>query len=738
MGKFIYSFNEGAGDLDGLLGEKGAALAEMTRIGLPVPFGFTVTTETCARYFEDKDALLEDVSSEFAQKIEELETVTDKSFGDKENPLLLSVRCGCLRSMSMRMEAVLNLGLNDETVEGLAKKTGNPRFAYDCYRRLIQRYAVSVMGIANAEFDSILERYKETTGAVSDTDLTAEELQGIVEEYKTLVQAVSGKVFPQAPQMQLLETVCAMFHSGIKNGAHGCRIQHDRGETLTTSVIVQAMVFGNLGESSCAGAAFTRNPASGENQLYGEFLVNAQGKDVADGLRTPNTMKEMATLFPAAYQDFARIAKVLESHYKDIQEIEFVIEQHKLYMLGAKAAARTAVSAVKAAVDMVEQNLISKETAILRVDPARVEPLLWPRISDAFATILSWADEVRTLKVRANADSEEEARLAAALGAEGIGLCRTEHMFSAEERKPLIRQLILAESCEERSLVLDRLLPYQKADFKAIYTVMEDKPVTIRLLDPSLRALFPQKAGAEELQEQTAEVGAAYFAQDAPVWEFNPLLGHRGCRLAVTYPEIAEMQTTAVIEAAIEVMEETGIEIVPEIMIPLTGMEEEMVYVKDLVVQAAERCRKRYASELHYYVGTMIEVPRAALVADRIAEEADFFSFGTNDLTQMTYGFSKDDTGKLLETYLEKGILEKNPLKTIDRDGVGKLMETAVKLGRQVKPNLKLGICGDHGGDPESIAFCDSLGLGYVSCVPVRVPAARIAAAQAVLVNRKN
>ena len=873
MGKFVYSFNEGSKDMRSLLGGKGANLAEMTKIGLPVPFGFTVTTEACTRYYEKKQTIEDSIIAEIRDKMAELEHVIGKNFGDKENPLLVSVRSGSVFSMPGMMDTILNLGLNDETVEGLAALTDNERFARDSYRRFIQMFGDVVLEIPKSRFDEIFDGQKAAAGAEYDVDLTAEDLSVIIEGYKALVEEAAGRPFPQDPAEQLMEAIKAVFRSWNNERAILYRKLNNISDKLGTAVNVQAMVFGNMGDTSGTGVAFTRNPATGENCLYGEFLVNAQGEDVVAGIRTPRPIQEMAETFPDVYKDFVRIADVLEKHYKDMQDMEFTVERGRLYMLQTRAAKRTAAAAVKTAVDMVEENLITKEMAVERIDPAQIDQLLHPTFDEAeearaevltkglpaspgaaagqicftaadaeklaaagqkvilaraetspedlagmvaaegiltarggmtshaavvargmgkccvagcsaiavdeaaktltvggrtltegdfvslngskgvvydgqiptvraefsgdFASIMGWADEIRTLKIRTNADNPRDAKQAVLFGAEGIGLCRTEHMFFEDERIPAIRQMIMADSEEQRRIALDKLLPFQKSDFKAMYEVMEDKPVTIRLLDPPLHEFLPQTEEETRILSEKSGIPYEKLRQTAEeLQEFNPMLGHRGCRLAVTYPEIAQMQTRAIMEAAIEVTQEKGFEIKPEIMIPLIGIEAEMAYVKKIVVETAEACKKAYGVSMDYLIGTMIEVPRAALIADKIAKEAEFFSFGTNDLTQMTFGFSRDDTGKLIKEYVDKGILEKDPFQTIDQEGVGALMKNAVRLGRSVRSNLKLGICGEHGGDPASIDFCHRIGLHYVSCSPYRVPIARIAAAQAAIRNR--
>ncbi len=873
MDKFVYSFNEGSKDMRSLLGGKGANLAEMTKIGLPVPFGFTVTTEACTKYYEEGGQIADGIKNEIYEKLSELENVTGKKFGDQENPLLVSVRSGAVFSMPGMMDTILNLGLNDDTVESLAKLTENDRFAYDSYRRFIQMFGDVVMEIPKTEFDKIFDGVKEKAGAQYDVELTTENLKEIIVGYKELVKKFMGRDFPQEPKEQLMEAVKAVFRSWNNDRAILYRKLNHIPDSLGTAVNVQSMVFGNMGDTSGTGVAFTRSPVNGENRIFGEFLVNAQGEDVVAGIRTPKPIAEMEESFPEVYKDFARIADVLEKHYRDMQDMEFTVERNKLYMLQTRSGKRTAAAAVKIAVDMVSEGLIDKETAVMRVDPGQIDQLLHPNfdaeaekaakcittglpaspgaacgriyftaaeaekavadgnkailvrqetspedlagmvaaegimtarggmtshaavvargmgkccvagcseaivdeenkvlkvgeltfgegdyislngttgsvyagviktvepeLSGDFGTIMSWADGIRTMKVRTNADNPRDAAQAVAFGAEGIGLCRTEHMFFEEERIPAIRRMIVADNEEERRAALAGLLPYQKGDFKAIYEVMEDRPVTIRLLDPPLHEFLPK---TEEETKQLSEISGVSVEKIKKavieLHEFNPMLGHRGCRLAVTYPEIAEMQTRAIMEAAIEVKEEKGYDIVPEIMVPLSGSKSELKYVKDIIVATAEECKKEKGSDIKYMIGTMIEIPRAALTADEIAEEAEFFSFGTNDLTQMTYGFSRDDTGKLIKEYTDKGILKDDIFQTIDQTGVGKLVKMAADLGRQTRPNIKLGICGEHGGDPRSIEFCQKAGLNYVSCSPFRVPVARIAAAQAAI-NQK-
>ena len=869
MKKYVYSFNEGDKGMKDLLGGKGANLAEMTKIGLPVPFGFTITTEACNRYYDENRTIADDVVEAVYEKIEELENVTGKKFGSDENPLLVSVRSGAVISMPGMMDTILNLGLNDRSVEGLAALTGNRRFAMDSYRRFIQMFGDVVLGIPKAEFDRVFEGRKEEKGVKFDVDLTAEDLEAVIAGYKEIVMSHTGKDFPQDPKEQLLEAVKAVFRSWNNDRAILYRKLNGIPGDLGTAVNVQSMVFGNMGDTSGTGVAFTRNPSTGENKIFGEFLVNAQGEDVVAGVRTPLDIDKMAEAFPDCYKGFVKIAELLEKHYKDVQDMEFTVERNKLYMLQTRNGKRTAQAAVKIAVDMVEEGLIDKKTAITRLSPEQIDQLLHPafdaaelaasapvatglaaspgaacgqvcftaqtaaeaaaqgrkvllvreetspedlagmvaaegiltarggmtshaavvargmgkccvagcseiRVSEAekkitlpddtvvsegeyisidgstgrvyrgqirtvepevsgdFATLMSWADEIRELKVRANADNPKDAAQALAFGAEGIGLCRTEHMFFDEERIPAIRRMILADTHEAKMEALKVLKPFQQGDFKAIFKVMGDRPVTIRLLDPPLHEFLPQdKEDIEELAEIMGVSFEKLNAKVAELHELNPMLGHRGCRLAVTHPEIAVMQTEAIIDAAIEVSQEDNIDIIPEIMIPLVGSKAEFAAVKKVVVETADRCIRDAGADMEYMVGTMIETPRAALTADAIASEAEFFSFGTNDLTQMTFGFSRDDTGKLIEEYVNQGIMEYDPFTSLDTEGVGKLVEMAVSMGRQTRPNLKLGICGEHGGDPRTIELCHSIGLNYVSCSPFRVPAARLSAAQA-------
>lgn len=870
MKHFVYSFNEGSKDMRSLLGGKGANLAEMTKIGLPVPFGFTITTEACNEYYRNGGKLGEELISEIKEKLSELENVTGKTFGSTTNPLLVSVRSGSVFSMPGMMDTILNLGLNDESTKGLADLTENRRFALDSFRRFIQMYGNVVMEIDGKNFEDIIDKAKHDRGIMYDIDLDEEALCEIIDDYKKVVRYGQEGGFPSDPKVQLIEAVKAVFRSWNNDRAIRYRRMERIPDSLGTAVNVQSMVFGNMGNTSGTGVAFTRSPVNGDNHVYGEFLVNAQGEDVVAGIRTPKPISEMAESFPEVYEDFMNIAKVLEQHYKDAQDMEFTVERNKLYMLQTRAGKRTAQSAVKIAVDMEREGLIDRETAVMRIEPGQIDQLLHPRfdedelkgvsaiakglpaspgavsgkiyfnaleaeaavkkgekailvrettspedlagmiaaggiltakggvtshaavvarqmgkccvagcseilvsedkkelktkdkvyregdvisldgydgkvyegeihtvepnLSGDFGVIMSWADGIRSLKIRTNADKPEDALKALEFGAEGIGLCRTEHMFFEENRIPAIRRMIVADTESERREALDALLPYQKNDFKGIYEVMKENPVTIRLLDPPLHEFLPHTDA--EIRSLAEKIGVPYeklVRRTDELHENNPMLGHRGCRLAISYPEIAEMQTRAIMEAAIEVSEEKGYNIVPEIMIPLTSSDKEMAYIKDIVAKEAERCKEEKSSDIKYVIGTMIETPRAALTADEIAESAEFFSFGTNDMTQMTYGFSRDDTAKIIETYIEKNIFEEDIFRSIDEKGVGKLLDIAVKLGRQTRSDLKIGICGEHGGDPRSIEFCHKLGLNYVSCSPYRVPIARIAAAQAAI-----
>mgnify|MGYP004477611263 FL=1 len=873
MGKFVYSFNEGSKDMRDLLGGKGANLAEMTKIGLPVPFGFTISTDACKDYLNKGGMLDDEIVREVYEHLDELEQVMGKKFGDIENPLLVSVRSGAPVSMPGMMDTILNLGLNDDSVKGLAAKTGNERFAYDSYRRFIQMFGDVVMEIPKSKFDQIFDGRKKEVGAEYDVDLKTEDLKVIIEGYKELVKAELGREFPQNPKDQLMEAIQAVFRSWNNERAILYRKLNNISASLGTAVNVQSMVFGNTGENSGTGVAFTRSPVNGENKIFGEFLVNAQGEDVVAGIRTPQPIDQMKESFPDVYGKFEDIARILEDHYKDMQDMEFTVEEGKLFMLQTRNGKRTAEAAVKVAVDMVNEEKIDKETAIMRIAPEQIDQLLHPafdaeelkkhtpigkglpaspgaacgeivfsaddaavakeagkkvvlvreetspedlagmvaaegiltarggmtshaavvargmgkccvagchditvyedekymeihgvkyhegdmisingtdgsvyaaeiatkapELSGNFGTIMKWADEIRTIGVRTNADNPRDAKQAVQFGAEGIGLCRTEHMFFEEERIPKIRRMILADTEEERREALAGLLPYQKGDFKGLYETMAGKPVTIRLLDPPLHEFLPKnEEDMKELSEQFGIPLEKIKTKTIELHEFNPMLGHRGCRLAVTYPEIAEMQTEAIITAALEVKKETGIDIKPEIMVPLVGIPNELKNVKKTIDETAERCFEQAGERLNYMVGTMIEIPRAALVADEIAEDAEFFSFGTNDMTQMGFGFSRDDTGKIIREYVEKGVLEEDPFQVLDQRGVGKLVKMAAEEGRKTRPNIKLGICGEHGGNPKTIDFCHRLGLNYVSCSPFRVPIARLAAAQAAISNK--
>ena len=874
MAKYVYSFNEGSKDMRNLLGGKGANLSEMTNIGLPVPFGFTITTDVCRKYTEDGGVLDQAVIDEVWEHLAELEEVMGKKFGDNENPLLVSVRSGAPISMPGMMDTILNLGLNDVAVEGLAKKTGNDRFAYDSYRRFIQMFGDVVMEIKKSNFDAVFDGQKKKAGVEYDVDLTTEDLKEVIKGYKEVVKRELGREFPQEPKDQLLEAIKAVFRSWNNDRAILYRKLNDISDSLGTAVNVQSMVFGNSGNDSGTGVAFTRNPANGDDKLYGEFLVNAQGEDVVAGIRTPQPISEMADAFPEVYTQFEKIANTLESHYKDMQDMEFTVEDRKLFMLQTRNGKRTAAAAVKIAVDLVKEGLIDKDTAVMRIEPDMIDQLLHPvfdaeelkkatpvtkglpaspgaatgqicfsaddaaafaeagkkvilvreetspedlagmvaaegiltarggmtshaavvargmgkccvsgckdivvdeaaktmtvggkvykegdsislngsdgsvyteaiktlapELSGDFGQIMEWADEARTLKVRTNADNPRDAAQAVTFGAEGIGLCRTEHMFFEDERIPKIRRMILAEDEADRREALAGLLPYQKEDFKGIYKAMGDRPVTIRLLDPPLHEFLPKTE--EDIKELSEQFGIPYekvVSKTLELHEFNPMLGHRGCRLAVTYPEIAEMQTEAIILAALEVRKEDGLDIVPEIMVPLVGHVNELKFVKKTIVETADRLIAESGEKMRYLVGTMIEIPRAALTADEIAEEAEFFSFGTNDLTQMGFGFSRDDTGDIIKEYVAKGIFESDPFQSLDQTGIGKLIRLAVEGGRKTRPNIKLGICGEHGGDPASVHFCHEVGLNYVSCSPFRVPIARLAAAQAAIKEKR-
>ena len=873
MTKYVYLFSEGNAGMRNLLGGKGANLAEMTGLGMPVPQGFTITTEACTQYYNDGEQINAEIQEQIYAHIKKLEEISGKKFGDLNNPLLVSVRSGARASMPGMMDTILNLGLNDDVVESFAKKTNNPRFAYDSYRRFIQMYSDVVMEVGKKYFEELIDKLKAERGVKLDTELTADDLKLLAEQFKAEYKAKIGKDFPSNPREQLMGAIKAVFRSWDNPRAIYYRRMNDIPASWGTAVNVQMMVFGNMGETSGTGVAFTRNPATGEKKLFGEFLMNAQGEDVVAGVRTPQTIDQLAKVMPEAYAQFVDICKKLEEHYRDMQDMEFTIEDKKLYMLQTRNGKRTAAAALKIACDLVDEGMITKEEAVMMVDPKQLDALLHPQFEAAalknakpvatalaaspgaacgrivftaedaiewsnrkekvvlvrletspediegmahsqgiltvrggmtshaavvargmgtccvsgcgdivmdeanktftlagrtyhegdwisldgstgniygealktveasiggdFGRLMGWADSIRTLKVRTNADNPRDAAVAVKFGAEGIGLCRTEHMFFEEDRIPAVREMIVAKTEEARRKALNKLLPMQRSDFEGIYKAMEERPVTIRFLDPPLHEFLPHKD--EEIAALAKEMGLTFEELKATVeslHEFNPMMGHRGCRLTVTYPEIAEMQTCAVIEAAINVRKETGLNIVPEIMIPLVGEVKELAYVKNFVVATAKKVMEEQNMEIPYLVGTMIEIPRAALTADEIAKEAEFFSFGTNDLTQMTFGFSRDDAGKFLGAYYEKKIYESDPFARLDQIGVGKLVKMAVDLGRSTRPNIKLGICGEHGGDPSSIDFCHRIGLNYVSCSPYRVPIARLAAAQAKLRNK--
>ena len=868
--QYVYLFNEGNASMKNLLGGKGANLSEMTILGIPVPQGFTVTTEACNKYYEDDKKISQDIIEEIENKMSELEKITGKKFGSLENPLLVSVRSGARVSMPGMMDTILNLGLNDESVEAMAKLTNNPRFAYDSYRRFIQMFADVVMGVEKRLFEDLLDEVKEEKGYKIDTDLTAEDLKDLVVKFKALYKKEKGEDFPSNPKEQLIEAVTAVFRSWNNPRAIVYRRLNDIPGEWGTAVNVQEMVFGNKGETSGTGVAFSRNPANGDNELYGEYLMNAQGEDVVAGIRTPEPISHLEAQNPTIYKQFTDIVNTLEKHYRDMQDMEFTIEDGKLYFLQTRNGKRTAQAALKIAVDLVEEGMLTKEEAILKVEPKQLDTLLHPafasdglkeakivakglpaspgaacgkiaftaeeakerkangekvvlvrletspediegmiaaegiltvrggmtshaavvargmgtccvagcgelkvneeartlevngqvltfddyisidgstghiyaeqvktvspEITGHFATFMGWADEIRKLKVRTNADTPRDTKQAVEFGAEGIGLCRTEHMFFAEDRILAVREMILAKNEDSRRVALEKLLPMQREDFIGMYEALEERPATIRFLDPPLHEFLPSEE--EDINALAKEIGVSPSEIKnvvAELHEFNPMMGHRGCRLAVSYPEIAEMQT----RAAIEVKKNKGYNIVPEIMIPLIGEIKELKYVKNVVVETAKTVMEEKGVQLDYKVGTMIEIPRAALTADKIAEEAEFFSFGTNDLTQMTFGFSRDDAAKFLKDYYEKGIYEQDPFAKLDQEGVGELMRIACEKGKVTRPDIKLGICGEHGGDPSSVEFCHNLGLNYVSCSPYRVPLARLAAAQAQVKNKR-
>lgn len=876
MKKYVYFFGEGDASMKLLLGGKGANLAEMTRIGLPVPPGFTITTEACSHFYKNNQTWPEGLEEEVKKSLKVLEEKTGKKFGDPNNPLLVSVRSGAPASMPGMMDTILNLGLNDEVVKGLARLTSNERFAYDCYRRFIQMFGNVVMGVDHSKFEAILEEVKEEVGAKLDTDLDAEALKKVVEKYKKLYKESTGEDFPQEPWEQLRRAINAVFLSWNNKRAITYRKIHNIPEDWGTAVNVQMMVFGNMGFDSGTGVGFTRNPSTGEKEYYGEYLLNAQGEDVVAGIRTPKPIKEMEKELPQAFEELKKVYEILEKHYKDMQDFEFTIERGKLYLLQTRTGKRTAQAAIRIAVDMVREGLIDEKTAVKRVEPNQINQLLHPQIdrsqplrvlakglpaspgaasgkvvfdadeaeklgnagekvilvrpettpddihgvvaaqgvltsrggmtshaavvargmgkpcvagceaikidldkreftvgdvvvkegdyitidgstgevilgqvrtippqlSEEFKILLSWADKFRKLGVRANADTPADAKKALEFGAEGIGLCRTEHMFMAPDRLPWVQKMIMAQTLEERKEALAHIEPMQKGDFKEIFRVMEGKPVTIRLIDPPLHEFLPK---LEDLLVEVATLRAKGVTGPEleekekllkivrNLHEANPMMGLRGCRLGILYPEIVEMQVRAIIEAACELTKE-GIKVIPEIMIPLVGHKNEIKVLKEKLDEVAQQVLKEQGAQINYSFGTMIEVPRAALVADQIAEYAEFFSFGTNDLTQMTFGYSRDDAeGKFLFFYEEKGILPEDPFQVLDQEGVGQLMQMAVEKGRKTRPNLKCGICGEHGGEPKSVAFCHKVGLNYVSCSPFRIPIARLAAAHAAL-----
>ena len=874
--KYVYAFKEGNANMRNLLGGKGANLAEMTNLGLPIPQGFTVTTEACTEYYNCGKKISSEIEKQIFDALSELEKIQGKKFGDVNDPLLVSVRSGARASMPGMMDTILNLGLNDESVEGFAKKTGNPRFAYDSYRRFIQMYSDVVMEVNKSFFEKIIDEIKEKKGIKYDTELTVDDLKELVKRFKDVYKKhMKGEEFPQDPKVQLMGAVKAVFRSWDNPRAIVYRRMNDIPGDWGTAVNVQSMVFGNMGDTSGTGVAFTRNPSTGEKGIYGEYLINAQGEDVVAGVRTPQPITKLAEDLPECYKEFMKIANKLESHYKDMQHMEFTIQEGKLYFLQTRNGKRTARAAINIACDLVDEGMITPEEAISRIDAKSLDQLLHPMFDDKalkagkvigealpaspgaaagrvyftaeeakkmgkggkgervilvrlettpediegmvasqgvltvrggmtshaavvargmgtccvsgcgeitinekdksftlggetikegdyisldgstgkiylgdiktvdatvsgnFGRIMAWADQFRKLKVRTNADNPRDTKKAIELGAEGIGLCRTEHMFFEADRIPKIRKMILSETVEAREAALNELIPFQKGDFKAMYKELKGLPMTVRYLDPPLHEFLPTEEEDIKALAKDMNVTVEHLKNKiAELHEFNPMMGHRGCRLAVTYPEIAKMQTRALMEAAIEASEEMKIEITPEIMIPLVGEKKELKFVKDVVIEVAEQVKKEKKSDIKYHIGTMIEIPRAALLADEIAEEAEFFSFGTNDLTQMTFGFSRDDAGKFLDAYYQNKIYESDPFARLDQNGVGKLVEMAAKLGRQTRSDLHLGICGEHGGEPSSIEFCHRVGLDYVSCSPYRVPIARLAAAQAAIKSR--
>ena len=871
--KFVYLFSEGNGSMRELLGGKGANLAEMTNLGMPVPQGFTITTEACTQYYEDGEKINDEIQAQIMEYITKMEEITGKKFGDLENPLLVSVRSGARASMPGMMDTILNLGLNEDVVDVIAKKSNNPRWAWDCYRRFIQMYSDVVMEVGKKYFEELIDEMKAKRGVTQDVELTAEDLKELAGQFKAEYKEKIGADFPSDPKEQLMGAIKAVFRSWNNPRAIVYRRMNDIPGSWGTAVNVQSMAFGNMGDDCGTGVAFTRNPATGEKKLMGEFLTNAQGEDVVAGVRTPMPIQEMADKFPEAFKQFEQVCQTLENHYHDMQDMEFTVENGKLYMLQTRNGKRTAAAALKIACDLVDEGQITEQQAVAMIDPRNLDTLLHPQFDPAalkaatpvgtalpaspgaacgkivftaddakdwaargekvvlvrletspediegmvasqgiltvrggmtshaavvargmgtccvsgcgaikmdeankqfelagrvyhegdwlsldgstgniygeaiptvdasiggeFGRIMAWADKYRQMKVRTNADNPRDAKQAMKFGAEGIGLCRTEHMFFEADRIPAIREMICSDTVEQREKALEKLEPMQQGDFEAMYEAMEGNPITIRFLDPPLHEFVPtEEADIEQLAKDMNKSVADIKAIIAGLHEFNPMMGHRGCRLAVTYPEIAVMQTKAVIKAALNVQaKHPEWNMVPEIMIPLVGEVKELKYVKDVVVKTADEIIKAAGSNMTYKVGTMIEIPRAALTADEIAKEAEFFSFGTNDLTQMTFGFSRDDAGKFLDAYYEKKIYESDPFARLDQNGVGRLVKMAAKLGRETRPDLKLGICGEHGGDPSSVEFCHGVGLDYVSCSPFRVPIARLAAAQAAIKN---
>ena len=873
--KWVYLFSEGNADMRELLGGKGANLAEMTNIGLPVPQGFTITTEACTQYYEDGRKINDEIQGQINEYIVKMEEITGKKFGDAENPLLVSVRSGARASMPGMMDTILNLGLNETVVNTIAEQSGNPRWAWDCYRRFIQMYSDVVMEVGKKYFEELIDEMKDARGVEQDVDLTADDLKELANQFKAEYKNKIGEDFPDDPKEQLMGAIMAVFRSWDNPRANVYRRDNDIPYSWGTAVNVQSMAFGNMGDDCGTGVAFTRDPATGDKGLFGEFLTNAQGEDVVAGVRTPMHISEMEEKFPEAFAEFSKVCKTLEDHYRDMQDMEFTVEHGKLYMLQTRNGKRTAQAALKIACDLVDEGMRTEEEAVAMIDPRNLDTLLHPQfdaqaiketepvgsalgaspgaacgkivftaddavewdakgekvvlvrletspeditgmkvaqgiltvrggmtshaavvargmgtccvsgcgdidmdednkqftlagktykegdyisidgstgkiydgviptvdasIAGEFGRIMAWADDFRTLNVRTNADTPEDAKRARELGAEGIGLCRTEHMFFEEDRIAAFREMICSDTVEEREAALDKILPYQQSDFEALYEALEGHPVTIRFLDPPLHEFVPtEEEDIAKLAEAQGKSVEDIKALINSLHEFNPMMGHRGLRLAVTYPEIAKMQTKAVIRAAINVQKNhNNWEVKPEIMIPLSCDSKELKFVKDIVVEVADAEIEKAGVALKYEVGTMIEIPRAALTADEIAKQAEFFCFGTNDLTQMTYGFSRDDAGKFLDAYYDAKIFENDPFAKLDQDGVGKLMETAITLGKKTNPNLHLGICGEHGGDPSSVEFCHKIGLDYVSCSPFRVPIARLAAAQAAIASKK-